>query len=180
MGVWDKVALGLVDICAKSGQDVLKMYLERRILEGSHRPTSGAILLEEPPPPPDSCPYCRIASSLAAAHLYLGRAEERIALADIYRVLAASQIGEALASATALAAAPSRRHMQLLQGLTEMDVRLSTPVRPADLSLLAARLWALAGLALDMAEFSNVGDLEPVAPKPPEGEIVEGTARVLD
>lgn len=180
MGMWDKVVLGLVDVASKAGQDIARAYVEDRILHGGTKPRSASALLEEPPPPPSSCPYCNIASSLASAHLYLGRAGDRPALADIYRVLAATSVGGALATASALVGSPSRRHMQLIQGLTEMDVRLSSPVRPGDLSLLAARSQALSDLALDMAEYTNVGELEPVVPRVPEGDVIEGEARVIE
>lgn len=103
-----------------------------------------------PPPEPAGCPYCNVATQLAAGHLYLWRAADRPELHSIYVELARTQIDDALDAAKDLPADLARG--DLGAKVRELDTALAACTDANDCRSIARQMWVVSMVALHYAE----------------------------
>jgi len=127
-----------------------------------------------PPTPPSEatgCPYCEIATSMAAAHLYLWRATDRPELIRVYVELARTRIDDAMELAKDLPLDLSRG--QIASRVRELADALVVCPDAAACRDVARNMWATSMLALRYAEHQQhdgQASLPGEAPSGPTGE----------
>lgn len=114
-----------------------------------------------PPPEPDGCPYCNVATQLAASHLYLWRAAERPELHGIYVELAKTRVDDAMDVARDLPGDLSRG--DLGAKVRDLDAALVTCADADTCRTIARQMWVVSMVALRYAE-SQHKDGQPKLP----------------
>ena len=111
-----------------------------------------------PPSPPQSegCPYCDIATGLAAAHLYLWRAADRPELIRVYIELARTRVDDALGAAKDLPADLSRG--EIASRVRELADALVICPDASACRDVARKMWATSMIALRYAEHQHKED----------------------
>lgn len=144
-----QIAPYLIRAAGEIAKDTLTTYLDSRAPKQSTQRVEPLVTIIEPDQDDVSCPYCTITRRLTYAHRLIVEAKARPTMAELLSDAACTEISHAVAVAHRLEPGPPNG--RIVSKLHKLEVTLLRALKNYEIDRVAADLWALTDLCIDMA-----------------------------